>query len=200
MFCIQSSTCKSIRSLHIPIIEFVGTGEQKLSDGENAHGTTKLTPGDHKAKDNPKQVLSTVTAICGSNIKADHATEEVPSYLSPIPTHNGPMLSKGLPFLFVTDFDDTLVGDADALHLFNYEWRNNFALRGCKLIYNTGRSLKDLSTAVQRMGYAGSRHFHWRIQRHPRQRSSGEQGDPPTDGNRCCLAATGFSALRLLVY
>ena len=47
------------------------------------------------------------------------------------------------PFLLCTDLDDTLVGDAKALEEFNDLWRNVLAPRGCKLVYNTGRSMVD---------------------------------------------------------
>jgi hypothetical protein len=47
------------------------------------------------------------------------------------------------PFLLCTDLDDTLVGDAAALEEFNRMWRSDLSPRGCKLVYNTGRSLKD---------------------------------------------------------
>ena len=49
----------------------------------------------------------------------------------------------GERILLCTDLDDTLVGDARALAEFNRLWRDTLAPRGCKLVYNTGRSLQD---------------------------------------------------------
>jgi len=46
-------------------------------------------------------------------------------------------------FLLCTDLDDTLVGDTSALADFNSLWRRELAPRGCKLVFNTGRSLED---------------------------------------------------------
>mmetsp|Transcript_55600 Transcript_55600/g.130247 ORF Transcript_55600/g.130247 Transcript_55600/m.130247 type:complete len:351 (+) Transcript_55600:56-1108(+) len=46
------------------------------------------------------------------------------------------------PFLLCTDLDDTLVGDKDALANFNAIWEE-LKPQGCKLVYNTGRSLVD---------------------------------------------------------
>lgn len=87
-----------------------------------------------------------MTSTC-SKLEPNSASTQVSaqvSFFSPRTTgHDGPLWSKESPFLFVTDLDDTLVGDAEALKLFNKEWGDNFAKRGCKLIYNTGRSLKD---------------------------------------------------------
>ena len=42
-----------------------------------------------------------------------------------------------------TDLDDTLVGSHDGLLEFNELWKSQCAPRGCKLVYNTGRSLED---------------------------------------------------------
>ena len=47
------------------------------------------------------------------------------------------------PFVFVSDLDDTLVGSTSDLAKFNHVWQTEFAARGCKLVYNTGRSLQD---------------------------------------------------------
>ena len=53
------------------------------------------------------------------------------------------------PFTLTTDLDDTLVGDAESLAVFNEIWRSKFANRGCKLVYNTGRSLQDYRTLCE---------------------------------------------------
>jgi len=47
------------------------------------------------------------------------------------------------PFLLCTDLDDTLVGDAQSLAEFNRLWKEELAPRGCKLVFNTGRSFID---------------------------------------------------------
>jgi hypothetical protein len=53
------------------------------------------------------------------------------------------------PFVLSTDLDDTLVGDVDSLAVFNEVWINKLSRRGCKLVYNTGRSLKDYRTLCE---------------------------------------------------
>ena len=52
-------------------------------------------------------------------------------------------------FMLCTDLDDTLVGDASALAEFNALWRGELAPRGCKLVFNTGRSLADYKALRQ---------------------------------------------------
>lgn len=46
-------------------------------------------------------------------------------------------------FMLSSDIDDTMIGDRDALATFNKIWLEECVGRGCKLVYNTGRSLED---------------------------------------------------------
>lgn len=46
-----------------------------------------------------------------------------------------------------SDLDDTLTGNRDALARFNQVWITQLVPFGCKLVYNTGRSLEDYLAA-----------------------------------------------------
>ncbi|KAL8274118.1 hypothetical protein Esti_001960 [Eimeria stiedai] len=50
--------------------------------------------------------------------------------------------------LVVTDLDGTLIGHDDYLAKFKKHWTLNHFWRGSKLVYNTGRNLKDFLTAA----------------------------------------------------
>ncbi|HEY9809518.1 MAG TPA: sucrose-phosphate phosphatase [Halomicronema sp.] len=50
-------------------------------------------------------------------------------------------MSSSLPFLFVTDLDNTLVGDNQTLTLLNRHLQHHRTTYGTKIVYSTGRSL-----------------------------------------------------------
>eukprot|EP00921_Rhytidocystis_pertsovi_P026501 GHVQ01042758.1.p1 GENE.GHVQ01042758.1~~GHVQ01042758.1.p1 ORF type:complete len:321 (+),score=35.48 GHVQ01042758.1:649-1611(+) len=54
----------------------------------------------------------------------------------------------GRPALVVTDLDGTLLGHDDHLRAFNRHWLQSHVWRGSKLVYNTGRNLKDFLCAA----------------------------------------------------
>eukprot|EP00922_Rhytidocystis_sp_ex-Travisia-forbesii_P038999 GHVS01058082.1.p1 GENE.GHVS01058082.1~~GHVS01058082.1.p1 ORF type:complete len:456 (+),score=70.56 GHVS01058082.1:69-1436(+) len=55
----------------------------------------------------------------------------------------------GKPVLVVTDLDGTLLGHDEHLNSFNKIWLQKHVWRGSKLVYNTGRNLKDFLLAAQ---------------------------------------------------
>eukprot|EP00922_Rhytidocystis_sp_ex-Travisia-forbesii_P069416 GHVS01103575.1.p1 GENE.GHVS01103575.1~~GHVS01103575.1.p1 ORF type:complete len:449 (-),score=57.10 GHVS01103575.1:161-1507(-) len=59
------------------------------------------------------------------------------------------LVSGRVPVLVVTDLDGTLLGHDDYLNQFNKMWLKKHVWRGSKLVYNTGRNLKDFLLAAQ---------------------------------------------------
>eukprot|EP00922_Rhytidocystis_sp_ex-Travisia-forbesii_P019056 GHVS01028280.1.p1 GENE.GHVS01028280.1~~GHVS01028280.1.p1 ORF type:complete len:433 (-),score=97.74 GHVS01028280.1:82-1380(-) len=55
----------------------------------------------------------------------------------------------GRPVLVVTDLDGTLLGHDEFLSEFNKLWLQKHVWRGSKLVYNTGRNLKDFLQVAQ---------------------------------------------------
>jgi sucrose-6-phosphatase len=86
----------------------------------------------------------TVSQLGGRETDHDIATAKVLRLAGgggPAPI--GKSVENHAPFLLCTDLDDTLVGDAQSLAEFNSLWKEELAPRGCKLVFNTGRSFID---------------------------------------------------------